>query len=238
MGFCIVKSAGNSQNTLSVHLRSRRREIEEAVLNRVRSIADPSQVADPSYSEGLRSAVSAALDFALTSLERGDAPEQAVPAELLAQARMAARNDIGLDTVLRRYFAGYTLIEHFLIEAAGKAGIPLGSSALKNMLRVQATALDKLVAVVTGEYNRAVERPAFGGKERRVVHIQRLLDGERIDTSELAYPFDGWHLGLIAWGQDLEPALESIARELDVRLLVLRRPEGVHWAWIGCAPTP
>ncbi|HEY7951118.1 MAG TPA: helix-turn-helix domain-containing protein [Solirubrobacterales bacterium] len=227
------KSAGNPSKELSGRLRSRHGEVEEAMLNRVRSIADPTLVEDPSYTEGLRSAVAAGLDFALTKLERGsDAPDLAVPVALLAQARMAARNDIGLDTVLRRYLAGHTLIEDFLIEEAENAGISFDSAALKSLLRIQATTLDNLLSAVTEEYNREAT-PVSGSEERRAERIQRLLAGEFVDVAELSYPFEGWHLGLIASGEDLEEAIEDIAGELDARLLILRRPERLLWAWIG-----
>lgn len=225
--------AGNPRNELSARLRSRHEEIEEAMFNRVRSIADPALVADPFYIQGLKSAVAAALDFALSKLERGsDAPDLPVPVALLSQARLAARNDIGLDTVLRRYLAGHTLLEDFLIEEAENVGVSLDSTALKSLLRIQASALDSLISAVTEEYNRDAT-PVSGGEGRRAERIQRLLAGELVDVAELSYPFQGWHLGLLVSGEDLGNAVERIARELDARPLILGRPEGLLWVWFG-----
>ena len=50
--------------------------------------------------------------------------EAPVPVALLAQARLAARVGVSLDAVLRRYFAGYTLLGDFLIEEARALGLP------------------------------------------------------------------------------------------------------------------
>jgi len=87
-------------------------------------------------------------------------------------------------------------------------------------------------SAVTKEYNREATAVS-GGEGRRAERIRRLLAGELVDAAELSYPIEGWHLGLIAFGEDLEGAVEDIARELDASPLVLRRSEGLLWAWIG-----
>jgi len=77
------------------------------ILTRVYGIADPTAVAEPGYVDGLRRSVSVALGFAFAVIEGGsDRPPSPVPAELLVQARLAARNGVSLDTVLRRYCSG------------------------------------------------------------------------------------------------------------------------------------
>src|SRR4051794_73212 len=86
------------------HLHARRDEIEQAILARVYAVADSTDVADPEYAEGLRGAVSAALDYGLCALELNEEHPPSVPSAVLDQARLAARNRVSLDTVLRRYF--------------------------------------------------------------------------------------------------------------------------------------
>src|SRR4249919_3321922 len=104
--------------TLVERLAERRSEIERAVTTMVYAIADPKEATDPTYVEGLRMAIDAAIDYALASVEQSQARPPQVPAAVLTQARIAARNGVTLDTVLRRYFAGYTLFGDFLVEEA------------------------------------------------------------------------------------------------------------------------
>jgi hypothetical protein len=87
-----------------------------------------------------------------SELERNPPP---IPPELLVQARVAARNGIGLNTVLRRYFAGYALLGDFLIEEAHER---VQGIALKRLLRLQASLFDGVIAVVSEEHRRDQQR--------------------------------------------------------------------------------
>src|SRR5215475_2827436 len=86
-------------------LRAKRQEIEQATLTRVYAVSEPPPRSGPEYIEGLRQAVSAAVDYGLEGIERGEQSAPPIPDVLLAQARLAARSQVSLDTVLRRYFA-------------------------------------------------------------------------------------------------------------------------------------
>jgi hypothetical protein len=213
-------------------LRERRGEIEQATLARVYAIADPVEAQDPTYADGLRAAVSAALDYGLAAIERTNEPAPAIPTTLLAQARLAARNDVDLDTVLRRYFAGYTLFGDFLIqEAEGEADI--SGAELQRLLRAEAVFFDRLVVAVSEEYAREEKSRPQGSERRRAEAVKRLLGGELIDTSELAYDFEGWHLGLAATGRDSAEAIHDLGRSLDRRVLLVRQDRDTTWAWLG-----
>src|SRR6185312_15142147 len=127
--------------SLSERLRARREEIEQAILVRVYGVSDTSRIDDPEYAEGLRVAVSVAVVYGLAAIEQGDERMPPVPPVLLLQARTAAGAGISLDTVLRRYVAGYALLGDFLIEEAAKGGV-LEENALKGVLRIQTALLD------------------------------------------------------------------------------------------------
>src|SRR6185295_7386978 len=99
--------------------RARRPDLEQAALARIKAISDPADVADPDYVDGLRAALASALDYGLAAIEHGEDRAPPPPAPLLSQARLAARNGVGLDTVLRRYVAGYTLLGDCLVDEAG-----------------------------------------------------------------------------------------------------------------------
>jgi hypothetical protein len=148
---------------VALRLEARREEIEAAVMTRVYAVADPSDL-DPTYAEGLKAAVTAAVDYGLLAIELGEERSSSPPPILLAQARLAARAGVPLDTVLRRYFAGHALLGDFLIEVA-EEGRPLTGATLRRLLRAQAALFDGLIATVSEEYGREGSRagtPATG----------------------------------------------------------------------------
>ena len=218
---------------LANRLRARRGEIEQAVLTRIHSVPDPTSNPGLEYTEGVRAAVCAALDHGIEAVERSEDQPPPIPTVLLSQARMAARHGIRLETVLRRYLAGYTLLGDFLIEESGR-GAPLNRASLKRLLRIQAGLLDRLIAAVSEEYAReaAEARPASAA-QRRAERVQRLLDGELLDPAELGYDFAAEHLGLDAIGPGAEPAVRRLAASLDHRLLAVGQGEAGVWAWLG-----
>jgi hypothetical protein len=220
---------------LTARLRERREEIEQAVLTRTYAVSGTAKPADldsldPEYLQGLRTTVSAALDYALAVFERGEERAPAPPPALLAQARLAARHRVGLDTVLRRYSAGYVLLSDFLVEEAERSG--LRGAFLQRLLRSQ-TALDRLLAALSEEYAREERERPGTTEQRRTERIERLLAGEPIDTSELAYDFGGHHLAAIACGPGTGNALRELATALDCRLLTACRGDDTLWAWLG-----
>ncbi len=220
---------------LSSRLRARRPEIEQTVLTRILAVSDLNESTDldslaPEYLEGLRVATSAAVDYGLTVLAHGEERAPSPPPVLLAQARLAARYGVGLDTVLRRYSAGFVLLTDFLVEEAERGG--LRGTALRRLLRSQA-ALDRLLASVSEEYNRERSERPGSSEQRRAERIERLLAGELLDTSELAYDFEGFHFGAIGTGPGTWEALRDLSVALDSCLLAIRRSEGTVWAWFG-----
>jgi hypothetical protein len=87
--------------------------------------------------------------------------------------------------------------------------------------------------VVGEEYTREAEKRPSTSEERRAERIERLLAGESLDTTGLAYDFERFHLGLIGTGPGTEEALRGLAVALDCRLLTVCRGEGTMWAWLG-----
>ena len=199
---------------------------------RVYGIADPGEAADPAYVEGLRVAVTVALEYGLAVPEASEENPPAVPVALLAQARLAARNRIGLDTVLRRYLAGYTLLGDFLVHEAAEAGLP--SAVLKDVLQAQAERFDRLLAAVSEEHAREVPAPA-SSEHRRLRIVQSLLAGKPVDPAELRYPFDGFHVGLVAVGPRAQGTVRQFAATLDRVLLAVCPEPHTVWAWLGGA---
>jgi PucR-like helix-turn-helix protein/diguanylate cyclase with GGDEF domain len=220
-----------SRSGLATRLRARLPEIEQAALTRVYSVSDSTETADPEYSEGLRTAVAAALQYGIRAAECSEEQPPLVPEALLAQARLAATHGVRLETVLRRYVAGYTLLGDFLIEESENA--PFEGAALKGLLRVQAVMLDHLIGAVSEEYARARAASPGSAEQRRAERVKRLLAGERLDTSDLAYDFDAHHIGAVVAGLENAEAMRDFAKAHDCRLLLVRRREGALWVWLG-----
>jgi len=225
-------SATEVRAALAERLRERLSELQGAVATRVYSISDPRTVADPAYMQGLNDALAAAIEYRLAVLEAGERAAPPIPNELLAQARLDARDGVSLDTVLRRYFAGNVLFGDFLVNEAERAEVP--SSVLRSLLATQATVGDRLIAAVSAEYAREAENRPTSPAERRRETVKSLLAGELVDHSELGYELDGHHLALMARGEGAEELMRGLAGAVDRRLLMVQREEEPTWAcWLG-----
>jgi len=220
------------RSELCLRLRARRTEIEQEILARVNAVPDPSPISDPEYREGVRATVSAAVDYGLAELESKEPGSAPIPDTLIAQARLAARSGVRLDSVVRRYLAGHTLLGNFVIEESGKARLDAGP-ALARLLQNQAMTFDAVVAAVSEEYRREREKQFRTRDERLADQVKRVLAGEPIETAELAHDFDGWHLAAIATGPEAPDALRELSLALDSRMLVIDVGDGRRWAWLG-----
>jgi hypothetical protein len=183
-------------SALASRLRGRLPELEATIATRVRAISDPREVADPTYLHSLHGALTAALDYSVAVIELGERHAPGVPPALLAEARLAARAGVALDTVLRRYVAGNALLGDFLVEESERAEV--SSSALRRLLRRQATLFDRLLEAVSEEHVREAKSWPSSSAERRRECVKSLLAGELVDHSELGYVLDALHLALMA----------------------------------------
>ncbi len=215
-----------------VRLQARRAELEQAILTRVYGIADPTGMAEQQYVDGLRRAVAAAVDYGLAVIAL-DKSRRAppVPPELLVQARLAARNGVGLNTVLRRYCSGNTLFADILLEEAESVSLP--RVELKRLYRAQASSFDHLLDSIGEEYAREASARPQTSEQRRAQLVERLLAGELLDGSELGYNFDSWHLGLLATGPNAAEALQFLAETLGRAPLLIPHSNEVVWGWLG-----
>lgn len=213
-------------------LRERLPEIRAAVSTRVYAISDPHQVGDPGYLDGLNVAVAAAVEHRLEVLEAGGRRAPAIPPLLLAQARIDARDGVPLDTVLRRYFAGNSLFDDFLVDAAERAAVP--SSDLRRLLAAQSTLGDRLISAVSAEHAGEAKAWPTNSTERRRECVKSLIAGELVDTSQLGYDLDAHHPAGMARGEEAPEVMRGLAARVDRRLLAVCREEEPVWAfWLG-----
>lgn len=234
------QSFGRIRAEVSARLEARRPEIEEAILARLYAVSNPLADGDAEYLAGLRAAVTAAVDYGLAGIERGDERSGSVPAAMLAQARQAASARVSLETVLRRYFAGYTVMADFLMEECRhKDGLAISATLLHRLQKQQAALFDRLVTTVSAEYRHEAEHAMRTLGQRLTERVKRLLAGELVDTAELDYDFDAWHLGMIASasasasGAGAELQLRELAASLGRSLLLVDGGGHTLWAWLG-----
>lgn len=220
-------------------VRARRAELEDAVFARILegdyvSSGDD----DAEYVAGLRNVVQAAIEYALITLESGEGVEEMAPPQAIVQARRAARLGVNLDTVLRRYVLGSTMLGDLLVEEAANSDLGDDAMALREVLSTQAAVLERLLAAITAEYNTELERVGRSPAQRLTERVQRLLAGAPGDLFDLDYELDGWHVGAIATGATVAHDLRRVADALDCRLLYVPCGEQMAWAWLGGRSAP
>jgi hypothetical protein len=220
------------QPQLAARLLERREEIEQAILARAHTISDPGQGGDAEYLAGLRSAVGAAVEYGIAGTTASDPQPPAIPGILADQVRQAARRGILLDTVLRRYFAGYTVLGEFVMQEAA-AGRDLRAGEVRHVIRGLAMHFDRLVVEISEQYRREADCLGRSGERARVERVKRLLDGELTSTAALRYELDGWHVALIASGPGATEAARRLAAGLDRQLLLVSPGADVAWVWLG-----
>jgi AcrR family transcriptional regulator len=140
-------------------LRARRGEIDDVIFARVRDLA-PGAVgfADPEYVAGLRIAVAAVVDYGLTGIEQGEGSSAVAPSAALAQARRAAQARVGLDTVLRRYVAGYAVLEDYVMQEVDHSDLQEQRTVVRHIFETSASLLDRLIPSIISTYTQELER--------------------------------------------------------------------------------
>jgi hypothetical protein len=225
-----VRLLQKARTDLAKRLRGRSSEIERVILAQVHAVSDPAACGDAEYLAGLGATVTAVIDYALANIEHGEEWSDPIPSIAIAQAHRAARNGVGLATVLLRYTTGQRYLEHFIMAEADY----FPHQTLRHISDMQWSLLERVIAVISSEYNREFERAATSLEQRRGKRVQRLLAGESVDLSEFAYKFDdAWHLGVIGIGIGAHDAIRALAAALDCQLLSVSRGDQTMWAWLG-----
>lgn len=228
-----ARSVEDVRDGLVKRLRGRQPEIAASILVHVRALYGSTGNEDTEYQAGLSAAVAAVVDYALTGIEQGEEWSGPIPSAAITQARRAARNGVNLDTLVLRYIAGHRLLGEFVMDEADRSGYSGHDNALRQLRRTQESLLERLTAAVASEHRQEVERMGRSTEQCRRELVQKLLDGEPIDTAQLDYHFDVWHLGMIATGTGAEKAVRGLADGLGRQLLPVSCGEGTVWAWLG-----
>jgi DNA-binding PucR family transcriptional regulator len=221
-----------SRRRLLAGLRQRREEIEQAVTARVRAIDDPAGKADPEYLDGLRLAIEAAIDHTIEAVEGRQEVSAPVPGAILAQARLAAQRQVRLETMLRRYLAGHTILGDFTADEAERQRV--SPDILRLALRSQAARTDQILAAISATYDdEATAIRPKSSERRRTESVRRLLDGELVDPAILDYELNRRHVGFVVSGTSAADAVDVLTAGLGGSRLVINDEADRLWVWIA-----
>ena len=212
-------------------LRGRRDEMVAAARERTGSLRDapPRRSADLVAKQ--EEVVGAAIDYCLCGLEVGDAESPSIPPAAIREVAHQARGGKPLQAILRRYVAGYNLLNEYLLEEATRSG--LKGEDLKRLLRLEARLFDRLLEGVSETYELESSGRPRSVVERTAAVVRALVQGDRLDAADLPYSLSGVHLAMIVVGEGAEAAVRELAGALDRQALVVPRPDRTAWAWLG-----
>lgn len=228
-----LKDQQRARIALGMRLRARRSELEPLLLSRLRETADLTTIRDAEYLHGLQMASAAALEYMIECLASISGTAPPVPLVLSTQARLAARCRIPLEDVLRRYFAGYHLLADVISAEAQKEETFVPGHELQRLLQIASVRFDRLIAQLSDDYRIEAERQPTTSQDRLVDRIARMLAGEPLAATDLAYDFDGWHIGCVAAGPNAGTTILQLAKAVDCSTLLVPNSEGLLWAWLG-----
>lgn len=211
---------------IAQRLHERRVEIEQTLLVRTTAFPDPRPSDDPEYLEGIRTVIRATFDYFLAVITSREGEIPPIPAEILNQARVAARRQVELDVVLRGYVAGSALLDSYIF-AALSGGDP------QPLLSSRAVALELMLSSISAEYIRERDRRGRSREERDLHRVTRILRGDQSQIDGLIYDLDLNHVGLVVRGPDVKSTVCDLSKELDSTLLLVRPDEATAWAWLG-----
>lgn len=150
---------------------------------------------------------------------------------LLSQARLAARNNVGLNTLHQRCIESHILLIDFIEREAQNGRSHRGE--LTTLRGSQVALLHRLISALSDEHARG-DRDCPGSPQTALTQrVRRLIAGELVDTSDIPYDFEAHHVGVLTKGPEAIEAVRSLARTFDSRLLSIDIGDDTIWAWLG-----
>ncbi|HEY6730854.1 MAG TPA: helix-turn-helix domain-containing protein [Solirubrobacterales bacterium] len=93
--------------------------------------------------------------------------------------------------------------------------------------------LSRILRSLAGALESKEPEPPHNLERRRLLIIQRLLAGERLDASLLNYNLENHHASIVVSGPDPTRPFRDLRGKLDCRLLLLQVDDRTAWAWLG-----
>jgi len=208
--------------------RARSPEVEEAIVHVCQEI-EPVVSGDAEGLAVLRAWARDSVDLIATVVEQGADWVPSLSPGGAAQIRYLARNGVGLDAIMRGFYA----VTHLLLEFLTEEITDFPPEALPRLVGIQGQYGDQMMSAMLAEYEDEVARMDASPSKRVAECVEKLLAGKPVETAELEYDLDAWHLGIIAAGARAELFLRGLAEQLGCQLLFVQRSAETAWAWLG-----
>jgi hypothetical protein len=217
-------------------MRARVPELVEQIQRRSRSEV-PQYYAgdDPGLAALEAPAIADSLHDILDGLAEGlEAPQQ-VPPGALREAKSAAQAGIDLNDLIRTYRVGQAVTWDCLMEVSN-ASITEPGQRLEVLRRAAAYHFDwndTVVAGVIEAYQQEYKTFYFKSRDRkRRAVIRDILRGLTVDAASLNYSFRGQHLGIVAWGEAAEAAVQQVGKLLGGEQVSIAGTSGTVVSWV------
>lgn len=217
-------------------MRSRVPELVELIQRRSRSEV-PQYYAgdDPGLAASEAPAIADSLNDILDGLAEGlEAPQQ-VPPGALREAKMAAQAGIDLNDLIRTYRVGQAVTWDCLMEISNEM-LEEPVRRLEVLRRAAAYHFDwndTVVAGVIEAYQEEYKTFYFKSRDRkRRAIIRDILRGLTVDAATLNYSFRGQHLGIVAWGDAAEAAVQQLGTLLGGEQVSISGTGGTIISWV------
>jgi hypothetical protein len=156
------------------------------------------------------------------------------PQELVDSALMAEATGLPLWACVQAYRTGHAVQWQAWCEAVEAQRLePAERLAL---LRAGSDYMfayaDRCARWIELEYTRARDRRLRSEEQLRMQLVRDLLEGKPVDSSQLGYSVDGWHLAVIASGTEGEPVLLELSARLEAQLLHVAADAATWWGWL------
>jgi len=232
----VSDDGGNSSDAIEgellAWLKSCAPEIEDAIIASIFDSELGAAVEDLDPAE-LRPAVAESVSMFFAVAEQRENWTPAVAPAVAHLIQISARSGAPLEGILRGYSIVLTTFMEFLVEKLSDQ--PWASEALRHAVSMQTMHSDRLMGAFAAVYEEEMERLSRSAAHDLALRVQRLLAGEPVESVDLGYNLDAWHIGLVAVGAKAEVACQNLAQRLGCDVLYVPEASGRTWAWLGSA---
>lgn len=219
---------------LVAELASRRPALVAEYISRLHEELPEWSAERPELADTIRVGAQEAIGGELRALARQALPE-ACPEFDAEGARQCARLGVPLEAVVLQYRLGHAVQwdAWFDVVEAQALGEERRRELLERGSRFFFAYANRLTRFAVAEYNSARESLVRQSEQRRMFLVRELLAGRDIDAEALGHDLAHHHLGVIAWGDAPDEAINGLARSLDRTALIVGADRGESWGWLG-----
>jgi DNA-binding PucR family transcriptional regulator len=210
--------------------------LAEGITSRVRNEVDElSRLDTPEVWEAHKQVTIGGRSAQARSLRNGRSMPTYLRESDLEAVRLAVHAGVSLSATLHAYRIGHDASLEAWLDAVDR--VPATeqdrSATTRAVVRFAVDYDDSLARLIETEYEAEHSRVLGSPDRARLQAMRDLVAGVTDRAPTLDYDLDVEHIGLIAWGDGADAALQSLARSLDARLISAPTPAGFRWAWLG-----